>query len=165
MELRSVDWDQGVAAEGRDKTPPSAFLGASRVATALQDGGQKRPWNTHRKGQIPAGPLFPLPEARSRLEWKSSSPGGGGLGDFLAPGSPPPTPRHLWPGPQAAAGRKVPVLPPPGAFGEYNPRPAGLSLRLGGQGSGGWGFRRADQLLLFLFLHAIMESFKHKQKQ
>ena len=123
--------------------------------------------DTHGEGQIPLDPSSLSPSLRPALSRRAVAqlfPGKGaaGLRSAWKPTARP-TPPLL--GPQAAAGRKVAVLPPPGAFGEYNPRPASLSLRLGGRGSGGWGFRRGISYLLFLFLHAITESFKHEQKQ
>lgn len=132
--------------------PPAGWRSESVPGTHTED-----------KSLLDPSSLSPKPEAG--LEWKSSSPGEGAAGLLSAW-----KPTALHPATSArASGRSrqksasaatswcLRGVQPTSSRPQPSPRWSGIR-RLGFQKSG-------SAVHFFLFLHAIMESFKHKQKQ
>lgn len=151
VELRSLDWVQRVRVEGQDKVPPPAYDSGSGVTTALKDGGQKRP-ATHtgkHKSPLDPCPLSPHPALYGRVvAWQPPDGGGWRLPCASRPSEQQPAEqwrRHL--------------LVAPGSTAHVQP----ASVLGGGEVRKGVGEEQIS-CLLPLFLHVIVENFKHKQK-
>lgn len=122
------------------------------MATALKDGDQHRPGTCSERGKSPLDPGSILPTPR--IVGKSRNPVAswrlGRLGGLPSGSEQQPISREV-------------VAPPPGAFGECSSRPPSLRPQAVGVGGAEERLGPEEQIshLLFLFLHIIMENFKH----